>query len=323
MKIKTSVLQIEDFMLYCVSKKLSKKTLLSYEQALRLFTIYLENEYEIDDLERVTKRHIQMYIKYLQERGKYTVFNLENNNNPKARGDFEKEISNNTINNYLRNIKVFFNWFSDEEELKENPVEKIKLLKQTERIKESLSKDEIKLILRSFNKSKFHEFRDFVITLLILDSGCRISELLAVKVIEIDFKNNVILLSRHNTKNKKDRLVYFSDRVKKELKLWMQYKDRYLETDLLFCSNRGNQLKISCYERTLRLIGKNLGIELYPHRLRANFAQWYIFNGGDLMSLSRILGHSDIEVTKVYLQLNDRDIHNQYKKVSPMGNMVF
>ncbi|RYD02474.1 hypothetical protein N752_24405 [Desulforamulus aquiferis] len=65
--------QLEGFMLYCTSKNLSPKTLASYEQALKLFGIYLQREYSISEVNKIQANHIRLYIKNLRERGKYTV----------------------------------------------------------------------------------------------------------------------------------------------------------------------------------------------------------------------------------------------------------
>ena len=111
--------------------------------------------------------------------------------------------------------------------------------------------------------------------------------------------------------------------MRRELQRWIQYKDRYLTNELLFPSNRGNNMLPGTFETVLRRIGKNLNIELFPHRIRANFAQYYLLNGGDLYSLSRIIGHSSLEVTKVYLQLDNESISRQYQKFSPLNGLDF
>jgi integrase/recombinase XerD len=69
--------QLDNFMLYCSSKNLSRKTLGSYEQTLKLFVAYMKNEYQIEDVKKVQSGHIRHYIKYLRVRGKFTVVNRE------------------------------------------------------------------------------------------------------------------------------------------------------------------------------------------------------------------------------------------------------
>lgn len=68
---------LDNFMLYWDSKNLSRKTLSSYEQTLKLFLIYLEKEIKITDINKVKSGHIRQYVKYLRERGKYTVVSSE------------------------------------------------------------------------------------------------------------------------------------------------------------------------------------------------------------------------------------------------------
>ncbi|WP_243450197.1 tyrosine-type recombinase/integrase [Desulfosporosinus sp. Sb-LF] len=314
-------MSIEEFMLYCSSKNLSRKTIMAYEQTLKLFSDYMRKEFDILKVDDVTKGHIRQYVKFVQERGKYNSVRVDDTakNNLHARTDYGKPISSNTINNYVRNIKVFFNWLSDEDEITKNPVDKIKLLKGSERLKPLLSESEIKSILNSFDKSKFDGYRNYLMTVLIFDTGCRITECLNIEVKDVDLSNKAIIL--RYTKNKKERLIFFSTKMRKELQRWIQYKDRYFSNELLFPSNRGNIMLPGTYETALRRIGQKNNIELFPHRIRANFAQYYLLNGGDLYSLSRIMGHSSLEVTKVYLQLDNESVRKQYQKFSPLNGI--
>ncbi|WP_019850657.1 tyrosine-type recombinase/integrase [Desulfitobacterium sp. PCE1] len=319
MRLSNFDFKIEEFILYCTSRNLSKRTIQSYESSLKLFGQYLSKEFKIDDIQNVTKSHIRHYVKHLQERGKYTCSEEGVNNNPLARTDRGKPISVNTINNYVRNIKVFFNWLKDEEDIEKNPMEKIRLLKGHERIKPKLTQEEISAILNSFDKTRFDGYRSYLITLFILDTGVRISECVEIKMDDLNLSNQACVL--RYTKNKKERIVFFSSKLKRELKNWIKFKDRYMSNELLFPSRRGNLLLITGYERVLRRIGGKLEIDLYPHRLRATFAQYYLLNGGDLISLGRLLGHSSPEVTKIYLQLDEQSIAEQYRKFSPVDHL--
>jgi len=302
MKLTQFDMSIEEFMLHCSSKNLSKKTMMAYESTLKLFSTYMKSSFQIERVGDVTKSHIRHYVNFVQERGKYSGIGVETpNNNIHDRRDYGKPVSINTINNYVRNIKVFFNWLSDEDEITKNPVDKIKLLRGTERMKLLLNESEINSILNSFDKTKFDGYRNYLMTLFIFDTGCRITECLNIEVQDVDLSNKGVILKY--TKNKRERLVFFSIKMRKELQRWIQYKDRYFSNELLFPSNRGNIMLPGTYELALRKIGQKNNIELFPHRIRANFAQYYLLNGGDLYSLSRIMGHSSLEVTKVYLQL--------------------
>jgi integrase/recombinase XerD len=83
----------------------------------------LDKELKVTDIKKVKSAHIRQYIKYLRERGKYTVVSSETSrkiNHPNHRHDFNKPISDTTAANYLRNIKVFFNFLESEREIKSN-----------------------------------------------------------------------------------------------------------------------------------------------------------------------------------------------------------
>jgi integrase/recombinase XerD len=199
-------LQLDSFMLYCDSKHLSKKTLRSYEQTLRLFALYLKDEFKINDAAKVKSSHVRHYIKYLRERGKYTVVAREKSkqvNHPDHRHDFNKQISDTTIANYLRNTKVFFNFLYSEREIEVNPVENIENIKPTRKKKALLSPEELKKVLDTFDLTVFHSYRTWIQTHLILDTGIKATECCNLRPENIDFRNKSILIE--NPKNNQER----------------------------------------------------------------------------------------------------------------------
>lgn len=109
---------VEMFLEACELKGLSMKTIGSYEQTLRLFMQHLYKN-GIERTENVTHLTIQGYIQEIRRRGKYTaVTNQDARNYPENRPDYGKQVSDVTINNYLRNLRVFFNWCVDEDMLR-------------------------------------------------------------------------------------------------------------------------------------------------------------------------------------------------------------
>ena len=317
---------IDDFINYCEVKNLSKKTISSYEQTLRLFALYLKKEYKVKEAGEVKEIHIREYIKYLQERGKYTVVSNENTkmtNFPENRVDYKKEVSKTTINNYIRNIKVFFNYMYENRYISNNPIKRVRQLKNQRKVVGYIDDSNMNKLLKSFDLSKFHEYRDYVITQLIFDTGMRLGETLLIKESDIDFVRRTILLPADNTKGKKDRYVFFSAEMLKELKRWFQYKDRYKDSEYVFCTTRGTNLKVSNYETNFKKYGERIGQnDIHPHMLRNNFAKRFLMSGGDIYTLSKILGHSSVTVTEeAYLDLQNEDLRIQYQKHSPLSNL--
>ncbi|WP_281658232.1 tyrosine-type recombinase/integrase [Halobacillus sp. Cin3] len=314
---------LDNFMLYCDSKGLSRKTLTSYEQTLRLFTYYVQQEHGLTEVKYVKSAHIRMYIKYLRERGKYTVVSNQrslNVNFPDRRTDNGKEISDTTISNYVRNIKVFFNFLYAEREIQINPVDKLENVKPQRKKKPLLKREELKKMLNTMDTSIFHEYRLWVQTRLILDTGLRAGECCNLMPDEVDFKYKSILVK--NTKSGHERYVYFSHKLSNELKRWLKYRDRFSDSEYMFPTIRGTRQDIRNFRRSLKEAGKRVGVEVHPHQLRNNFAKFYLLNGGDWVSLSRILGHSSAEVTqKHYLDFTDDEIRIKYNKHSPLNTL--
>lgn len=317
---------IENYILSCVERGLSKKTYGSYEQTLLLFRRYLIEECGIDKFSNVKKKHVQDYVDFLKQRGKYTLVSNDNtlkSNSPQNRKDYGKRISEITINNYLRNLNAFFNWCHEYGHIKENPMKDIKLIKTERKPLHFISDSDFKMLLNSMNLSKFSEYRDYVIIQLLLDSGMRIGEALMIKIGDVNFKDCSIYLPAENTKGKRGRYVFFSEKVSKLLRRWIQYQDRYRDTVYLFCTNKGKKLEIGTFETNLSKYAKRIQLtDIHPHVFRNNFAKRYLMNGGDIFTLSRILGHSDVKVTEnAYLDLDTTDLMKKYRACSPISNM--
>lgn len=313
---------VEDFMLYCSSKNLAIKTMKSYEQTLKLFQLYMETEQGTREVDKVTTKQIRQYIEYLKERGKYTVQVANADiNRPEVRTDRGKNISITTINNYIRNVKVFFNYLEEEKVIRDNPISKVKQLKNVAEKKEPLNKEEVRKLLKSFDISTFHGYRDYVITKLLLTTGARIGETLSLVIGDVNFNNNIIIFK--DTKNKNEKVAYLNNKMAYELKKWISYKERYVNTDIIFPTTRKNQMTVTNFEHNLRTIGNNIGVDVYPHRLRYTFSVEFIKNGGSIYVLSRLLDHSSVQITEIYLNMDKEDVRKEYMKHNPASLVDF
>ena len=206
-KIKDIQVYIQDFIDYCGIKGLSKKTIMSYYQTLTLFARYLEEEKDISDISKVDKEVVEAYLEFTKERGKYSyIANVEslNLNYQQKRKDLGEELSDATLNNYLRNIKVFFNWIEENLIIRNNTVSKVKFIKLKRKAKDQISDIEWKRLVKSMDLTKFNEYRDYIITNLILDTGMRLTETLNLTINDIDIVRRSILIPAEINKGKKD-----------------------------------------------------------------------------------------------------------------------
>lgn len=219
------------FLQFCQAKKLRPKTMSSYEQTLKLFARWLEEEKGIETVEAITEEVIMAYIVELQQRGKYTCYvsdAAKATNYPMRRRDYRQAVSNTTINNDMRNMKVFFTWLVDSEYILQSPMRRIHALPQERKPKEYLEDDEVKLLLKNMDKSYFSEYRDMLIMMIMLDAGTRLGETLSIENDQLNLVDQCVFLPAEKTKGRKARTVFFSAKTAKELRRWLQYKDRYL-----------------------------------------------------------------------------------------------
>lgn len=327
-KTKTINSVIVDYLEYCNYKNLRLKTIKSYHQTLMLFAKYLEEELDITDINKVKKKEVENYLVFTKERGKYSFAASEegiNKANIDKRHDVGKEISDVTINGYLRNIKAFFSYAEEKNLVKNTNISSIKFHKVTRKLKEQLTDDEYKKLVKGLDLSKFHEFRDYTIINLIFDSGMRLGETLQLKIDNIDLSRRTIFLDGEVTKGRKDRVVFFSYEMQKLLQRWLKFKDVMQESDLLFPTQRTNRkIEQGNFERNFRgyLARAKINKNITPHGLRNNFSRRFLLNGGSIFVLSKILGHSSVSVTeKAYLDLQDEDLRKKYMNYSPLETM--
>lgn len=318
---------MQDYFYYCQLKDLRPKTIQVYEKSLKLFFKFLEEDYRITELEDVQEKHIKEYIEFTKERGKYSFVsdvNRINTNNPSNRGDFGKKVELSTIDGYLRNLKIFFKWCHNEKLIKEDITKNIKNIKFSRKAKDEVTTEEFNKLLKVFDLTLFSEYRDYICCQILLDCGLRIGECLELKVTDIDLKNKSIYITADIAKGRRDRYVFFSNTMGKMLQRWFDYKDRYVETDYIFVSNRGNKLSVSNFEKNFKTYLKRAKIDknISPHSMRRLHGKKLLLSGLDITLVSRLLGHADIRTTlQAYMDLTTEDLRKSYAKFSPLESM--
>ena len=313
---------------HCNLKGLSRKTMKSYESSLLLFSKYVEEEFQLSKVEEIKSKHVNEYIKFTKERGKYSYVSDDKTvliNNPSMRKDFGKAVSSATINNYIRNLKVFFTWAVDNKIIKNSPMDKVQFIKIKRKPKDNISDSDFTTLIKGLDVTKYFEYRDYVVIQLIMDTGMRLGETLSLTIDDIDLDRRAVLIPADITKSKKERYVFFSNTMAGILRRWLQFKDRYIDNDvLIFPTTRGTKLAVPHFERNFRIYKERAGLSqnVTPHSLRNNFAKRCLMSGMDIYTLSRILGHSSVTVTeKAYLDLTVTDIRKNYQRFSPLENM--
>ncbi|WP_321825715.1 tyrosine-type recombinase/integrase [Clostridium butyricum] len=229
-----------------------------------------------------------------------------------------------TVNNYLRNIKVYFTWLYDSEVIKKNPTVQIRPYKHRIKPKSQIKDVDFNKLIKSLDLTSFAEYRDYVILQLLMDTGMRIGETLNLKMDDVLIDKKAIFIPAEIAKGRKNRYVFFSTIMQGILRKWIDYKERYFDTEYVFISTRGSNFNVMNFEKNLKkyCIRARIAESITCHQIRNNFARRFLLSGGDIFILSKILGHSSVIVTEqAYLDVTSEDIRKSYQRFSPLENM--
>lgn len=280
-------------------------TVNNHKHTLRRFLESLA-EQDITELEDVKPRHLKRLIRDWQVGGK------------------QKNIS---INGHLARLKVFFRYCIDEEyiDVTANPMERIKNLKEERTIIHTFTDEEVRLMIACCDGKSYTAVRDRLILMILFDTGVRVSELTGILNEDV-YETNI----RIRGKGSRQRSVYISPKVKRQMMKYERlrrerFKHRRQEP-YYFLSQTAERIDRSTINKILKNYAEEAKVRdevrVSPHTCRHYYAQAHLRRGLDVYSVSRLLGHSDTDVTSQYLRgLKDEDILIRSIATSPLMNM--
>jgi integrase/recombinase XerD len=232
----------------------------------------------------------------------------------------ESGVADATVNAYLRGWRAFLNFLHAEGYVTADLGGRVKLIKAEKRVIQTFTKDQLRRLLDTPNKTTFTGYRCYVLMLLLLDTGIRISEAEGVQLTGINWRDRTLKVYG---KGRKERIVPFQSTLDKHLREYVNIRGP-LDHDFLFVNIDNSPMKKRTMQEEIRDYGKEAnirGVRVSPHTFRHTFARLYITNGGDIFSLQKILGHTTLEIVKVYVNLFGTDIAKQHRKFSPLDRL--
>lgn len=294
---------IDRFMAIKKSANLRGPTITIYRKSLKYFFEWLREAHEeVVYLDQIDRKTIEEFITYSLEK---------------------RRLAANSINGRVRVIKNMYNTLIDDGEELTNPATKVSFLKTDSTKMRVYTEEQIHRLLEKCDVRSYVGFRDATFILLALDTGMRVSETLALKTTDIDFVSRTISVGGEISKSRKSRLVPFSAYTSKQLRELIEENRYHFEGESnIFLSITGAKMSAAGLRKRLHDLGERSGvskeIEVAPHSFRHTAATTMLRNGMDIYSVSRILGHSTLDMTRKYLALSPKDISMRHDKFSPV-----
>ena len=233
-----------------------------------------------------------------------------------------KEALNNdvSINSYLRDLITTLHFLMNEGYVTPFKMTAIKVDKSGI---ETYTDLELQILLQKPNikKCKYVEYQAWVMTNFLFCTGVRQRSLINIRVCDIDFENGIVHVNV--TKNRKPLVIPVNMSLLIILKEFLKPRQHKSPDDWLFCNVYGQQLvKSTCYSM-LYSYNKSRGVETTGiHRYRHTFAKQWILNGGNVVSLSRLLGHSSLSITQNYVNLLVSELAKQVEEIDLLGKFA-
>ena len=281
----------EEFLIAKKCINVSPYTISYYERCFKAFSKYFDVETPCISL---TQKDINGYILYMKDR---------------------EDINDITINTNIRGIRAVLYYGMEHGYI--NPF-KIKLIRADKKIKETYSDAELAILLKKPNMKKcsFAEFRNWAMINYLLATGNRLETMANVKIGDINFEDNEIRLLK--LKNRKQYTIPISTQLKKVLKEYLMYR-KGTPDDYLFCTSYGKQLSKGTIQTQIQHYNRSRGVlKTSIHVFRHTFAKSWIRNGGDMVSLQTILGHSSIAMVKEYVNMFGSDLQIGFSAHNPL-----
>ncbi|MDO5411533.1 MAG: tyrosine-type recombinase/integrase [Lachnospiraceae bacterium] len=297
---------LEEFILNCRIRKLSKKTIVSYCNANKALFQFLKSEYGITKLEKVNKVCMKAYIEHL----------------------IEKDLKESYVNAQIRNFRAFFKYCEDEGYIIVNPVNRIRWQKEEMPIIETFTDAEVMRMMHYYKGNRYMQARNRLILAILFDTGLRCHELCDLRVGDI---RETYLHIRG--KGKKVRHVPISDILRKYMLQYERARRPFIKSksteysEFYLLSQKAKPLSEPTIWRIVHNVGRTVNvrpqIRCSPHTCRHYYAQKLLQNHVDLYSVSKLLGHSNLQITRRYLQsMDDNAFFEMNSDSSPLSTLA-
>ncbi len=293
------------------------------EQSIDRFITYLHNVKNTSaNTEMSYRRDLKKVVVFLHSRGLTEMVDVKAEDLQAYIASMnEQKFAAATISRNIASIKAFFHFLCQENVITKDVSDDLKAPKIEKKMPEILTTDEVIRLLEQPSGDSPKEIRDKAMLELLYATGIRVTELITLKVSEVNLSMSFIVCKDAH----KERVIPFGMAAKNALMKYMsEARDKMLEdksSDILFANCSGSSMSRQGFWKLIKYYSKKAGIttDITPHTLRHSFAAHLVENGADLRSVQEMLGHSDISTTQIYANMNHNRIREVYAKAHPRG----
>ncbi|MEJ6599705.1 MAG: tyrosine recombinase [Crocinitomicaceae bacterium] len=295
-----------------------KQALVHFEQYLKIergLSVNSINSYSLD---------VQALVIFHKENVSCTPLSCSKEDVQRFLYEEAKEVEARSQARRISGLKSFFNFLIFEGYRKNSPIDLIESPKLGRKLPTVLSLSEIERLLDYIDLSHAQGHRNRAIIETLYGSGLRVSELVDLKISDLYFDENMMLI---NGKGDKQRLVPLGAFAKKFIQLYIDNirvlnKISNEDRDTLFLNRNGKKLTRAMIFTIVRQLGQVIGIEkkISPHTFRHSFATHLLENGADLRTIQTLMGHESITTTEVYMHLDTQHLSQVLKDFHPRNN---
>ncbi len=290
---------IRSFIQYIkLEKRYSGNTVTSYSNDLLQFETFLKESTKVNKIywRLITVAHIRSFLIYLQDSGH----------------------SLRSISRKLSAVKSFFKFLVREEIITDNPALLIKTPKLEKKLPEYINEADIERLMQLPDKKSFEGLRDLVILELFYGAGIRLSELINLKITDMDFNNG---LMRIIGKGNKERIIPFGKAAKDAIIQYLGIRKNYAydSTPNLLVLKNGKKMYPMAVQRIVeKYISLSSSVnKKSPHVLRHSYATHLLNKGAGIRVVKDLLGHESLSTTQVYTHLSIDHLKKVYKQAHP------
>lgn len=282
-----------------VERGYSEKTREAYEEDLTNFERFLTESGE-DDLLKINHLDVRVYLSYLTD----------------------ERYSRNSISRKIASLRSFYQYLLKEEVIKENPFSYVHLKKKNLKLPRFFYENEMQALFDSVKGEKPLDLRNHALLEVLYGSGIRLSECSNLKLAEIDFDSEVMLIHGKGNKERyaplgsfaQDALQEYFEKGRKVL------MDKYHKShDYVFVNHHGEPITPTGIEYVLNQVIKKSSLDssIHPHMLRHTFATHLLNNGADMRTVQELLGHANLSTTQIYAHVTKESLQKNYRSFHP------